>query len=232
VRTARIDIAQSGPAIASESPNEPPASRFGAGHEGEDLTMIKRSLVAGIVCVAMLAAAPGGRVAAQDEQEYRETFTGTLVGIGGSAGGRTASFTLRLTASTSSAAAGRYAHLLKSKGQEALLDQLRGKDVGTFSVEGQTGRDVNFAFVQSTPEGRRVIVLFERWMQLFERRNGTRSEDYPFTYMEFSLDQKGKGTGTFIGAAKVYFDKDDPNTLTVENFATYPLRVVNVESHR
>jgi hypothetical protein len=198
--------------------------------------MRRRWIVATCVVALSFGLLPGRPAVAgtrgQDEQEYRETFTGTLVGIGGAAGGRTATFTLRLNATTSRTAATRYIELLRSKGQKALLDQLRGSDVGTFSVTGQTGRTVNFAFIQSTPEGRRVIILFERWLQLFELRYGTRSEDYPFTYMEFSIDGKGKGGGTFIGAAKVYFDKDDPSTLTVENFATYPLRVVNVEAKR
>ena len=47
-----------------------------------------------------------------------------------------------------------------------------------------------------------------------------------------SVDKNGNGTGTLIGAAKLYFEKDDPATLNVENFATYPLRVVNVRMER
>ena len=198
--------------------------------------MRRHSIVLLGVLAAFVGSAPAGRVLAappqKDSHEFRETYTGTLVGIGGGAGGRTANFTLRLNASVSPDVVQRYAELLRSKGQDALLDQLRDKDVGTFSVTGQTGRTVNFAFIQNTGEGRRVIVIFERWLQLFEIRNGTRSENYPFTYLEFSIDEKGKGNGTFIGAAKVYFDKDDPNTLNVENFATYPLRVVNVTAKR
>ena len=44
-----------------------------------------------------------------------------------------------------------------------------------------------------------------------------------------TVDRAGKGSGIMIGAAKVFIDDDDPDTLTVENFGTYPLRLVNVE---
>ena len=66
----------------------------------------------------------------------------------------------------------RYAELLRSKGQEALRRQLEGRDVGTFSVTGMAGQTVNFAFAQETPEGRRVIAVWERWLQPFELRYG------------------------------------------------------------
>lgn len=198
--------------------------------------MRRRIFVALSACALIFGLTPAvSRAAgapAQDNQEYKETYTGTLVGIGGAAGGRTATFTLRLNGTTSPQAVARYADLLRSKGQQALLDQLHDNDVGTFSVTGQTGRRVNFAYVQDTPQGKRVIILFERWLQFFELRNNTRSENYPFSYMEFSINGKEGGSGTFIGAAKVYFDKDDAGTLNVENFATYPLRVVEVEARR
>lgn len=168
----------------------------------------------------------------QDEEEIREVYSGTLVGLGGTVGGRTATFTLNLTGRSTRDQALRYAELLRTKGQDALRKQLDGRDVGRFSLTGRAGQTVNFAYEQQTPEGRRVIAVWERWLQPFELRYGSRSQDYPFTYLEISIDRNGKGTGTLIGAAKLYFEKDDPSQLTVENFATYPIRVVNVRLER
>ena len=191
--------------------------------------MKQRSLVV-LLCICLFAAfAPSaGAARPQGEEGRKEVYTGTLVGIGGAAGGRTATFTLTVTGHASRDQALAYAELLRSKGQDALLDQLRDRDMGTFALTGQTGRKVNFVYETPTPEGRRVTIVFERWLQMFELRNGTRSQDYPFSYIEFSLDKNGRGGGTMIGAAKLYFDKDDAATLNVENFGTYPLRVVDV----
>lgn len=101
--------------------------------------------------------------------------------------------------------------------------------MGRFAVTGHTGLPVNFAYVSDTGDGRRITVLFERWIEPFELRRGMRSQFYPFSYLELSLDRDGRGGGIFIGAAKVSFDREEPTTLNVENFSTYPLRVVNVE---
>jgi hypothetical protein len=193
--------------------------------------MKRRSLIASLcICVfAALAPSPtAGAARPQGEEGRKEVYTGTLVGIGGAAGGRTATFTLTITGHATRDQTLAYAELLRSKGQDALLDQLRDREMGTFALTGQTGRRVNFVFETPTAEGRRVTVIFERWLQMFELRYGTRSQDYPFSYMEFSIDKNGRGGGTMIGAAKIYFDKDDASTVNVENFGTYPLRVVDV----
>ena len=182
--------------------------------------------------VAAVPAAAAPPALQQDEEEIREFYTGTLVGLGGAFAGRTSTFTLTLTGHTPRSQAERYVGLLRKDGQQALMRQLEGKEVGRFALTGQVGRTVNFAYVQHTPEGTRLMILFERWLQPFEVRYGTRSQNYPFSYLELSIDRDGKGGGTFIGAAKVYFEKDDPATLNVENFSTYPLRAVNVALER
>ena len=64
---------------------------------------------------------------------------------------------------------------------------------------------------------------------MFELRYGTRSQDYPFTYIELFINDNGKGEGSLIGLAKVYFDKKNSNTLEIENFGTYPAKLMGVE---
>jgi hypothetical protein len=94
----------------------------------------------------------------------------------------------------------------------------------------QLGRDLNF--VQETPTadgGRRIVILFERWLNTFELRYGTRSEDYPFTYIELTVDRNGKGQGTLIPAARITFDKKHGNQIDVENFGIYPARLAGVQ---
>ena len=69
---------------------------------------------------------------------------------------------------------------------------------------------------------RKIMILFERWMNLYELRYGARSADYPFSYVELIVDRNGRGEGTFIPAARVRFKN---NQVEVENFGIYPARL-------
>lgn len=158
----------------------------------------------------------------------RETFTGTLIGIGGPFGGRSTSFTFTLSGTTPDADLQRYVGVLAERGQDGLMSAIRSQKLGTFALTGQVGRDVNVVRVRRTETGRRITLLFERWLNLFEVRYGTRSQDYPFTYAEIFVDAQGKGEGTLISAARIRFDKDD-QMVEIENFGIYPARLAGIQ---
>jgi hypothetical protein len=164
----------------------------------------------------------------REDVRVSETYTGTIVGIGGGAGGRTWNFSMTVKGYTSQGEALEYAQLLQAEGQDDLLKAITKRDLGTFSVTGQIGRNLNFVYQVPSDGGRRIVALFDRWESIWERRHGTRSLDYPFTYIEISLDEEGKGSGTLIPLAKIYFDKKDASLVNIENFGVYPLRLVNV----
>ena len=196
------------------------------------IRMVVMAAALGLACALPADPARAAAAPPQDEEISREVYTGALIVTGGPQSGRTATFKLVLTGRTGRQQVQRYASLLRTQGQSALLTQLEDRDVGTFSVEGQPARTVNFAYMQDGPRGRKLLVLFERWLRVSEIRGAMRSQSYPFTYLELNLDDQGRGSGSYIGAAKVYFRRDDPDTLTVENFGTQPFRVVNVVRDR
>lgn len=165
----------------------------------------------------------------KEKDSAREVYTGTAVAIGGQFGGRSVPFTLEITGHTSDEEAQQDLQTLQAQGQDALMKSIGKQKLGFFSFEGQVGRDLNFVQETDTEDGRKIVVLFERWLKMFEVRNGTRSEDYPFTYLELYVDNNGKGEGSLIGAARVYMDKRHPGTLDVENFGTYPARLMGIE---
>jgi len=183
--------------------------------------------IAGLFVSAMLPVVyPAGLTAIQT----KEVYTGTVIGVGGTLGGVSRPFTLSIEGVSSNADANRPVAMLAEGGQDALMKELRGKRLGYFSMGAQLGRDLNF--VQETPTadgGRRLVVLFERWLNTFELRYGTRSEDYPFTYIELTVDRNGKGEGTLIPAARITFDKKHGNQIDVENFGIYPARLAGVQ---
>ena len=157
-----------------------------------------------------------------------ETYTGTIIGVGGQLGGVSRPFTLSIDGFTSTAEARRDVAILAERGQDGLLNTLQGKRLGYFSLGSQLGRDLNFVYQTENSDGsRHITILFERWMNLYEVRSGTRSTDYPFSYVELTVDRSGKGEGSFIPAAKIRFNKK--HEVEVENFGIYPARLAGVE---
>jgi hypothetical protein len=163
------------------------------------------------------------------DHQTKEIITGSVVGIGGLFGGRVIPFTLTLEGRTSDEEVARYMDILRDKGQDALLKEISHQKLGRFAVTGDVGREVNFVKERKTADGRKITFVFGRWLHMFELRYGTRSEDYPFTYGDIYLRDDGKGEGTLIPAAKIYFNNKEDNTVSIENFGIYPARLSNVE---
>lgn len=162
------------------------------------------------------------------QKPAKEVFSGTMIGIGGTFGGASRSFTLTITGQTSDEEALELRELLRSKGQMAVLSAVSKKDLGRFSPTGEVGRQLNVVRIHETPEGRVIKIGFDRWENMYELRNGTRSRDYPFTYIEIFVDNQGKGEGSLVAAAKVYFDKKDKSTLNIESYGIYPAKLAGV----
>ncbi len=163
------------------------------------------------------------------------TFTGTAVIYGSGFNTRTITrtFTLDIRGRTSKADAERYLSTLQNDGQDALLDAIRKNDLGRFSLGGSLGRQLNAVVVDQVDGKTRVRAVFERWMGFGEIRYGYRSVDYPFGYIEILIDPAtGKGSGTFIPAAKIRFEKakdGGDDTVAIEDFGTFPGQLLGVQ---
>lgn len=191
----------------------------------------KLSIIAALLfcCLAVTVAIPQTKRSAggQRERSGKEVYTGTIVAMGGRFPGSTATFTLTLEGYTSDADAQRFVQILKSNGQDALLEAIRKEKLGNFQIGSRVGRDINVARSTETEEGRKITLVFERWLEFFELRYGTRSRDYPFTYVELYIDDaKGKGEGAMIPAARIEFDE---GRIEIENFGAWPARLMGVD---
>ena len=166
--------------------------------------------------------------------ETKEIYTGTAVSVGGTVSGQLASTTFNLTIEgyTSDEEAQRFLTTLAEEKQDGLMKVISKQKLGFFSLSGQVGRTINVVRVHNLEEGKRkVVVVFERWLKMAEVRNGYRSRDYPFGVIEIVIDPDGKGEGTYIGAAKIRWvtdDKTGKKSVEIENFATYPTRLMGV----
>lgn len=164
----------------------------------------------------------------------RETYTGTVVsyGSGFSTRMRTGTFTLTIDRQTSDQRAQQLLGMLQEASEQSLLDRLDDESVGSFSIDGRIGP--RLSVVRETPVGgqTRIFAVFRRWMNFGEIRGGYRSTDYPYGVIELYVDPRtGKGEGTFIAAAKIRWKADrnsGQNQIEIENFATYPARLMGV----
>ena len=168
--------------------------------------------------------------ATPSKSAFKEVYTGTIVSMGGRM--VSTGFSLYIKEFTSDEDFNRYLSILSEGDQLDVLKVIRDVDLGSFAPTGQVGRRINVARKTVLPDGRtRIVVAFERWLKYAEVRNGYRTEDYPFGIMEIFIDAKGKGSGTYIAACAVdlkHDKKTGQDRLELENFGTYPHRVMGV----
>ena len=164
----------------------------------------------------------------------QETYTGSIVSYGNGLTGRmrTGTFTLRIDRLTSDQRANELLGLLQEGSDEALLNQLDNEDVGSFSINGRIGPRLNVVRESDINGQTRIFAVFRRWMNFGEIRGGYRSTDYPYGVIEMYVDPRtGKGEGTFIAAARIRWRQDKKSgqyNIEIENFATYPARLLGV----
>jgi len=164
-----------------------------------------------------------------DEGSTKEIYTGTIVSMSG--GLLSTGFTLTLEGRTSDEEAGTYRSILANEGQGDLFKAIRKNCLGFIAATGQTRRDLLVVREGELNGQRRIIAAFERWQRMFEVRGGYRSTDYPYSIIEIVFDQKGKGTGTFIGLAQVQMKMDKKTEqwrLEIENFGSFPSKIMGV----
>jgi len=164
----------------------------------------------------------------------RETYTGTVVSYGNGFATRmqTGTFNLTINRLTSDQRAQQLLGMLQEGSDDALLDQLDKEDVGSFSINGRIGPRLNVVRESDVNGQRRIFAVFRRWMNFGEIRGGYRSTDYPYGVIELYVDPRtGKGEGTYIAAARIRWRQDKKSgqyNVEIENFATYPARLIGV----
>jgi len=133
---------------------------------------------------------------------------------------------------TSDDEARRLAGVLHNGGGDALFNAIEKMDrIGKIQLTGRVGfYDLKLIRSHKTKNGRRIIAVTDRPIEIGEFRSGSRSQDYKFGVMqiELKLDKKGKetGEGSLIYAARVKVTKE--KSAEIESYAGESVHLRNV----
>jgi hypothetical protein len=164
---------------------------------------------------------------AQEKKSNPEAYSGVAVGTGGSVGGKTLSFDFRISEYASDSEVRKYAELLKEAGPDALRRELEKLDSGRISPVGSVGNNIAVARKRQSGRNAVITIVTARVMPFIELYRGGRTTDYPFGFLQVTVNEKGEGTGTMMAAAKIRFDKKK-GQYEIESYGNQYLKVVNV----
>jgi hypothetical protein len=115
---------------------------------------------------------------------------------------------------------------LRDKGQDEFLKELtRAKAVGWIATPTSLRYDFFYAQQQPAENGRRIMMITDRPMQIAERMSAAPSREYPFSVIELHLGKDGRGTGTLAQLVQLRLSG---NYLGIENLATGPIKLNDV----
>jgi hypothetical protein len=165
------------------------------------------------------------------EKMAPEAYTGVAIGTGGTVGGRSVSFDFRITSYTTDQEVQNFAQLVKEKGRDALRSALEKEDKGRINLVGTTGNRIAAARKRQQGEKTIITIVTARQMSFGELYNSGRSVDYPFGFLQLTLDATGKGTGQIMAAAKIRFNKKS-GQYEIESFGNQYIKATNVRPNR
>ena len=156
-----------------------------------------------------------------------EAYSGVAIGSGGSVGGKSIQFDFRITQFTTDEEVQNFAQLVKEKGTDALRRALEKEDKGRINAVGSTGNQIAVARKRQDGTDTVITVVTARTMPFIELYNNGRTTDYPFGFLQVTLNDKGEGTGKIMAAAKIRFDKKKER-YEIESYGNQYIKATNV----
>jgi hypothetical protein len=163
----------------------------------------------------------------EEGQTKQEVYSGTAIGTGGPAGGKSVGFNLRVNRYTSDEEVDQLATLLKEKDPDALRKAMEKLDVGRISPTGSVGNTIAVARKRQAGSDTIITVVTARIMPFVELYRGGRTTDYPFGFLQLKLNDKGEGSGQIMVAAKIRFNKKKGH-YEIESYGNQYIKAVNV----
>jgi len=169
--------------------------------------------------------------ASTQDKPLPEVYSAVAMGTGGSVGGKTMHFDVRITSYTTDDEVQKFAQLVKEQGTDALRRALEKEDKGRVLPVGSTGNQIAVARKRMHGTDTIITVVTARIMPFLELYNNGRSTDYPFGYIQLKLNAKGEGTGQIMAAAKIKFDKKK-GQYVIESYGNQYIKATNVRTSK
>jgi hypothetical protein len=167
-------------------------------------------------------------------QRSRDTLplelTAAAVGTGGVLTRPVASqVEIRITRWSTAGETERLLTTVKAKGSEALLDAVQdAKSVGSIRTPGNLAYDLRYASQEMLGDGmRRIVLITDRPISMWEAVNRPPTIDYPFTFIELRLNSRGEGEGKLNLATRIDASRTG-RTLQLENYDSQPIHLNEV----
>jgi len=169
--------------------------------------------------------------AQQEQKTNNEAYSAVAIGTGGTVGGKSIPFDMRINRYATDEEIDKLAELLKEKGPDALRRALEKLDVGRINPVGSVGNQIAVARKRQIGSDTVITLVTARNMPFIELYRGGRTTDYPFGFVRLTLNEKGEGTGQIIVAAKIRFDKKKGH-YEIESFGHQYIKAINVRPTR
>jgi hypothetical protein len=196
--------------------------------------MLRITRVAIAVAAAVILALNTATVAQRPNEALPLRLTAIAIGTGGVATRAVASqVTITITRWSTPEESARLVATLKDKGPEALLEAVRdAKSVGSIQTPGNLAYDLRYAEQDMLGDGiRRIALITDRPISMWEAVNRPRTIDYPFTFIELRLNDRGEGEGKLNLASRIDVSRTG-RTLQLENYDTQPIHLNEVRRSR
>jgi hypothetical protein len=180
-----------------------------------------------ILSLCFIALSP---TAFSQEEKMEVRFVGNAIGWSGPVAGKTARLTMVINHWTTDLETKKLYETLVEGGNQALLKAMREREVGYVAYTGTLRWPLNVARMFKLDDGKILVRLVtNRPILWWETARGTsRSRDYEFGYIEFTLEEENnKGEGYLIHTAKI--DLTSEGKVSIETLGTNPHRLQNVK---
>ena len=185
-----------------------------------------------LIAVAVAAGIGASASSYAATPEGQERFSAYAVDLGGNIyGPRTSLLQITVNRWSTDDERRNLESIFEEKGPDGLLAALRKTPpIGRIHTPGSVGYDLRFAYqVPLATGGRRIVIGTDRPLSFYEASQRPRSASYPFTILEMRVDEHGRGQGSMSVASRV---TGMGETIEIENYATTPVRLMQVRLDR
>ena len=162
-----------------------------------------------VLALCGLIVLAGGLIVRVKAQEAGEKFSANLMVRGGGApAGRSTRLNMDVTRWATQADLDGFKKILTEGGPDALYKALAGRNMGMVQTTQSYEYPIYLAFSVPTEKGRIVKLVTERPIFMKEAVRDQDTLDYIYSYIELTLNEKGKGSGKILGTAKIFINAE------------------------